>query len=59
MAARIYSRRDLQWALQGKTLKARRVARKILSWLMDIGLLLEYSLARKLELESVEDPDPL
>jgi hypothetical protein len=59
MATGIYSRRDLQWALRGKTLRARRVARKILSWLMDIGLLLEYSLARKLELESVEDPDPL
>jgi hypothetical protein len=59
MATRIYSHRDLQWALQGETRWARRIARKILTWLMDTGLLLEYSLARKLELDAVEGPGPI
>ena len=58
-ATRIYSRRDFQRVLQGKTHSAKRLAGKILSWLMDTGLLLEYRLARRLELDIVEDPDPL
>ncbi len=57
-ATRLYTGRDLQVALQGRTPKARRLAGKVLTWLMDTGLLLEYRLARKLELDSVEDSDP-
>ena len=45
--------------MQGSTCSARRLASKVLIWLMDIGLLLEYSLARKLELDIVEDLDPI
>jgi hypothetical protein len=40
----------------GGTHSARRLARKVLTWLMDTGLLLEYSLARKLELEGDGEP---
>ena len=55
-ATKLYFRRDLIAALQGRTPRAKRLARKVLTWLMDTGLLLEYSLARKLELEPKEDP---
>jgi len=57
-ATKIYSRRDFQEVMQGSTCGARRLAGRVLTWLMDTGLLLEYSLARKLELDTVEDPDP-
>ena len=51
MVSKIDSRRDLQWVLKGGSSRAGRLARKVLTWLMDSGRLLEYSLARKLELE--------
>ena len=57
------SSRDLQWALQGFNPRARRLAGRVLAWLMDSGRLLEYSLARRLaqekdleELEQGLDP---
>ena len=58
-ATKIYSRRDFQKVMQGNTPGARRLAGRVLTWLMDTGLLLEYSLARKLELGTVEVPDPV
>jgi hypothetical protein len=47
--------RDLQTVLRGVGARSRRLVRKVLSWLMDSGRLLEYSLARRLELEIVEE----
>ena len=47
--------RDLQTVLRGVGTRSRRLVRKVLSWLMDSGRLLEYSLARRLELEIVEE----
>lgn len=51
----IRSRKDLYWMLQGIGRKAARLARRAIGWLMDSGLLQEYSLARRLELEAGED----
>jgi hypothetical protein len=51
----IRSHRDLQTILRGVGARSRRLVRKVLSWLMDSGRLLEYSLARRLELEIVEE----
>ena len=46
--------RDLSLVLQGRSSRNRRLLRKVLGWLMDSGRLLEYSLARRLELEAKE-----
>ena len=48
------SHRDIQTVLRGVGARSRRLVRKVLGWLMDSGRLLEYSLARRLELETVE-----
>ncbi|EAQ85036.1 hypothetical protein CHGG_09050 [Chaetomium globosum CBS 148.51] len=45
---------DLQTVLRGVGARSVRLVRKVLGWLMDSGRLLEYSLARRLELETVE-----
>ena len=50
----IRSYRDLCTVLQGVGARSRRLVRKVLNWLMDSGRLLEYSLARRLELEGEE-----
>ncbi|EAQ85238.1 hypothetical protein CHGG_09252 [Chaetomium globosum CBS 148.51] len=50
----IRSHRDLQTVLRGVGARSRRFVRKVLGWLMDSGRLLEYSLARRLELETVD-----
>ena len=47
----IRSYRDLQLTLQGAGARGVRLTRKVLNWLMDAGWLLEYRLARKLDLE--------
>ena len=47
----IRSHRDLQTVLRGVGARSARLVRQVLGWLMDSGRLLEYSLARKLELE--------
>ena len=52
--AEIRSQRDLQLVLRGVGARSARLARKVLSWLMDSTRLLEYSLARRLELETAE-----
>ena len=49
----IRSHRDLQTVLQGVGARSARLVRKVLGWLMDSGRLLEYSLARRLQLETV------
>jgi hypothetical protein len=49
----IRSHRDLQTVLRGVGAWSVRLVRKVLGWLMDSGRLLEYSLARRLELETV------
>jgi hypothetical protein len=49
----IRSHRDLQTVLRGVDARSVRLVRKVLGWLMDSGRLLEYSLARRLELETV------
>jgi hypothetical protein len=51
----IRSRRDLQTVLQVVGTRSGRLVRKVLGWLMDSGRLLEYRLARRLELETVEE----
>ena len=48
----ISSRRDLYTMLDARTKRTAWLARRVIGWLMDSGLLKEYSLARKLELES-------
>jgi hypothetical protein len=48
----IRSRRDLQTVLRGIGARSARLVRQVLSWLMDSGRLPEYSLARRLELET-------
>ncbi|EAQ83068.1 hypothetical protein CHGG_10886 [Chaetomium globosum CBS 148.51] len=50
----IRSHRDPQTVLRGVGARSRRFVRKVLGWLMDSGRLLEYSLARRLELETVD-----
>lgn len=50
----IRSHRDLQTVLRGVGARSRRFVRKVLGWLMDSGRLLEYRLARRLELETVD-----
>jgi hypothetical protein len=50
----IRSQGDLQTVLRGVGARSRRLVRKVLGWLMDSGRLLEYSLARRLELDSVD-----
>lgn len=50
----IRSHRDFQTVLQGIGARSAWLVKKVLGWLMDSGLLLEYSLARKLELETEE-----
>ena len=47
----IRTHRDLSLVLQGIGSRNRRLLGKVLGWLMDSGRLMEYSLARKLELE--------
>ena len=47
----IRSHRDLQTVLRGVGAWSARLAKGVLNWLMDSGRLLEYSLARRLELE--------
>lgn len=47
----IQTRRDLYSVLQGIDPPAAGLTRRILSWLMDVGALPMYNLARKLELE--------
>jgi len=51
----IRSRRDLQAVLQVANARSGRLVRKVLGWLMDSGRLLEYRLARRLELETGEE----
>jgi hypothetical protein len=51
----IRSRRDLQAALQVASARSGRLVKKVLGWLMDSGRLLEYRLARRLELETGEE----
>ena len=48
------SHRDLQTVLRGVGARSVRLVRRVLGWLMDSGQLLEYSLARRLELEIAE-----
>ena len=48
----IRSQRDLQLVLRGVGAQSARLVRQVLGWLMDSGRLLEYSLARRLELET-------
>ena len=50
----IRTHRDLSLILQGRS-RNQRLLGKVLGWLMDSGRLLEYSLARKLELEKPEE----
>jgi hypothetical protein len=50
----VRSQRDLQTVLRGVGARSVRLVRRILGWLMDSGRLLEYSLARRLELETVD-----
>ena len=50
----IRSHWDLQIVLRGVGARSAGLARGVLSWLMDSGRLLEYSLARRLELETAE-----
>ena len=50
----IRSHRDLQTVLRGVGARSARLARRVVTWLMDSGRLLEYSLARRLELETGE-----
>lgn len=50
----IRSHRDLQLVLRGVGARSIRLVKRVLNWLMDSGRLLEYSLARKLELETGE-----
>src|SRR5690348_16897350 len=50
--------RDLQTVLQGVGARSTWLVRKVLGWLMDSGRLLEYRLARRLELETVADQWP-
>ena len=47
----IRSHQDLQTVLRGVGARSARLAKKVLGWLMDSGRLLEYSLARRLELD--------
>ena len=49
----IRSQRDLQTVLWGVGARSARLVKKILGWLMDSGRLPWYSLARRLELETV------
>jgi hypothetical protein len=51
----IRSHRDLQTVLRGVGARSVRLVRKVLGWLMDSGRLLEYRLARRLELETGEE----
>lgn len=51
----IRSRRDLQTVLRGAGIQDTGLKKKVLNWLMDSGRLLEYRLARKLDLETVEE----
>ena len=51
----IRSHRDLQTVLRGEGARSRGLVRKVLSWLMYSGRLPEYSLARRLELETEEE----
>ena len=48
----IRSHWDLQLVLRGVGAWSARLVRQVLGWLMDSSRLLEYSLARKLELET-------
>jgi hypothetical protein len=50
-ASEICSRRDLHKALQGGGRGKAALAGAVMSWLLSSGRLLEYRLARKLELE--------
>ena len=49
----IRTHRDLQTVLRGVGARSRRLIKRVLGWLMDSGRLPEYSLARRLELETV------
>ena len=49
----IRSHRDLQTVLRGVGARSTRLVRRVLGWLMDTGRLLEYSLARRLELDAI------
>ena len=51
----ISTQKDLYQALHGTSPRLRRLAKRIIGWLMDSGRPPEYSLARRLELEAVED----
>jgi hypothetical protein len=53
----ISSRRDLDLVLEALEDRTAQLARRVTSWLMDSGLLAEYSLARRLELETGEDEE--
>ena len=46
--------RDLSLVLQGRGSRNRWLLEKVLGWLMDLGRLLEYRLARRLELGTEE-----
>ena len=49
----IRTHRDLSLVLQGEGARNQWLLRKVLGWLMDSGRLVEYSLARRLELEDI------
>ena len=49
----IRSHQDLQLVLRGVGARSARLVKRVLNWLMDSGRLLEYSLARRLELDTV------
>ena len=49
----IRSHQDLQLVLRGVGARSVRLAKRVLNWLIDSGRLLEYSLARRLELDTV------
>jgi hypothetical protein len=51
----IRTHRDLSLVLQGEGSRNLRLLKKVLGWLMDSGRLVEYKLARRLELETEEE----
>ena len=49
--------RDLSLILRGKGSRSIRLLKRVLGWLMDSGRLVEYKLARRLELEAEEEEE--
>lgn len=53
--AEIRTHRDLSLVLQGRGSRNRWLIGRVLGWLMDSGRLVEYKLARRLELEAEDE----